>query len=420
MEPTYDPFPQQKKFHDDRYDVYARLVSAATGGGKTACGLAEAVYWTFECPGSVGLILEPTYGMLRRILLGDAVPYLFGGPLESCPLVRRFHHDIMCVEWETNSRWWLGSLEEPERNEGPNIDWSWVDEYRLVGGSGPVAQPTQRVAWQVLTRRLRGSPEGRRRGYPTGIWITTTPDQPGTVLHKRFEDLKSEDYVSESKVYRWDINANIKLREEWRKRVEQSYPKDSGLYKRFVLGQFAEVAGGTFSFDGSKHILGKLDPDQFRRISYGVDFGWTNPACILAIGFDGDDRAFVLDEFYQSRTSVETLIQAAKEMESTWGRGTFWCDRSEPATIEEYRKAGLDARPDQSKRDEGIRLLGGRFPDAGDKRPRIFVHKSCVNLISELQAYDESVKANDHAVDAARYVVANQNTGQAWVAELEW
>ncbi len=414
MEPKYQPFSQQKRFHDDRYDVFARLVSAATGGGKTACGLAEALYWTLECPGSVGLILEPTYGMLNRILLGDAIPSMLDSSLEACPLVRQFRRDILMAEWENGSRWWLLSLEEPERVEGPNIDWIWADEYRLVGGSGPVAQPKQTLAWQSLIRRLRGSTEGRRKGYPVGIWVTTTPDQPGSVLHTHFEDSTNKFYVKDSRVYRWDLNANIKLREEWRKEVIASYPPDSGLYKRFVKGLFAEVGGITFAFDGTKHILEQRPrPGFFKTMIYGVDYGWTNPAAIVAIGFDGDGRAYIVDEYYQARESLETQIQEGKRMVADWGSGQFICDRSAPQNIDAMQKAGLLAVADESKREEGINELSARFPDAGDGRPRIFVYKGCVNTISEFQSYDEQVKANDHATDATRYALSYGRRGPA-------
>lgn len=38
-----------------------------------------------------------------------------------------------------------------------------------------------------------------------------------------------------------------------------------------------------------------------------------------------------------------------------------------------------------------------------DGKPRQFVSKRCVNLISGLLEYQEDVKENDHAVDALRY-----------------
>ena len=122
---------------------------------------------------------------------------------------------------------------------------------------------------------------------------------------------------------------------------------------------------------------------------------------------DGDGRAWILEEFYQPRCSIETLVQEARRLRERWGEGTFYCDPAEPRGINEFVQAGLDAVSNKTKRDDGIREVGGRFADAGDGRPRIFVHSSCVNWIAEVQSYDESAKQFDHAMDATRYALAN-------------
>lgn len=406
IKPKYAPFPEQTAFHEDRYKRFARLVSAGTGGGKTACGLAESIYWTFECPGSHGLILYPTYGMLQRILLDETIPDMFGCNLEEIPAVKEFHKTKFMVEWYNGTTWHLLGLDEPERSEGSNVDWIWADEFRLVGGSGKAARAKQETAMKVCLRRLRGSSSGRLLLYPQGIWFTTTPDAPGSVTHENFED--PEKKLEDSQVYRWSIDANIYLPERWRQSVKRAHIPGSGLYNRFIEGLFAAVSAGSYAFDSTIHVF-KTHPKLgvLREILYGVDWGWSNPCCILAIGMDGDDRAFILEEFYQSRASLETIIKTAEEMEGRWGRGRFYCGHEEPRSIDEFKKAGLDAVPNKTKRDAGIRAVGGRFVKVGDNRPRIQVHESCVNWISEVQVYDVKKKEYDHSMDATRYPLAS-------------
>ena len=125
----------------------------------------------------------------------------------------------------------------------------------------------------------------------------------------------------------------------------------------------------------------------------------------MAIAIDGDGRAFVVDELYRSRLSEDNLIAECELLQLKWGNGTFWCDASEPRTIMALRRAGLNARANKTKRDGGIRELGGRFKDAGDGRRRLYISPSCVNLIDELQLYDADKKEHDHAVDALRYAM---------------
>ena len=414
---SYHPFTtpmepsDQVRFHNDRYDILYRLISAGTGSGKTASGLAEAIYWTFECPGSVGLICEPTYGMLQRILLAETIPQIMGYPLESNPVVREFNKSRNQVDFVNGSRWWLMGLEDPEKVEGPNLDWIWADEFRLVGGSGEVARVKQELCFQVFQRRLRGSVTGRALGYPTGLWITTTPDFPKTVLWEKFEGNDKSKMLPGRKIYRWSIDANPYTRREWKEGVKASHVPGTGLYNRFVLGLFATAGVGSFAFDGSVHIVKKEqipDPVFIKKTVYGVDFGWTNPASIIPALFDGDGRVWVPDEFYQSRVGMETLIKEGKRLMAEHGNGDFICDRSAPQNIEEMQRGGLPAKADESKRDEGIAALAARFPLQGDMKPRIFIVEHCVSLIDELQAYDENVKENDHAVDALRYAISEQ------------
>jgi hypothetical protein len=410
VNPGYEPHAgKQQQFHDDRYEVFARLISAGTGGGKTEAGFHEAWSWTCENPGCVGYIFEPIYKMLNRILI-PLMEMRLGTPLEKCPFVVQFHRTENRIKWRNGATWWLVGLDDPEMAEGPNVDFIWADEFRLIGGSGPSARRKQETAWKVFIRRLRGS----RPGNQTGLWITTTPDAPGSVLYEKFEDPVKRS--PNSRVYRWGVDDNPFLSEEYREEVKAAHgAPGSGLYNRFILGLFSAVAAGSLAFDSTVHVLEELPArGVIKRVVYGVDWGWSNPACILAIGLDGDDRAYVLEEFYQPRTSLETLIKIAGEMRSHWGSGAFICDRSEPRSIEEMRRAGLNAVPDGSKREEGVRELGGRFQVAGDGRPRIFVHRSCVNFISEAQVYDETKKEYDHAIDAARYALASLRPSGDW------
>lgn len=409
---TYKPFLEQESFHKGYQNYWARLVSAGTGGGKTKCGLAEAYQWTIDYPGSWGILFEPTYGMLQRILLREAIPAYFGCSLESWPEVVDFNKTKLYVDWVNGSHWELMGLDEPERAEGVSVDWIWADEFRLVGGSGPSAKRKQETAWKVFIRRLRGSAYGRLNNYPTGLWITTTPDSPGSVTYQHFEN--PEKKVVSSHVYRWSIDANIHLTDQYITEVKRAHIPGTGLYNRFVLGLFATVSAGSYPYDSTIHeTKDYLLKTRIKQMVYGVDWGWTNPCCLLAIALDYDSRAYISEEFYQSRVSLETIIQSAQDMETRWGKGIWVCGHEEPRSIQKFRDAGINAVANKSKRNEGILEMGGRFHKAGDDRPRIYVHKSCVNWISEVQSYNSDVKQGDHAMDATRYALTTDKTVQA-------
>ena len=387
---NYRPHKVQEKFHGDRLKVLWRFIIGGTGSGKTEAGAGEAVYWAIRYPNSVGAIYEPTYPMLDSILIAK-LDKLLGTPFERNPLVKRYNKNERLIEWKWGSQTWLKSLQEPERAEGQNLDWAWIDEARLVRHLD--------LALQVIGRRLRGSGSGS----PVGAWITTTPDNPGSDLWHFTEDPQNR--VPSSRIYRISIFDNPHLPKEYVEEMVRTHP--GGLGRRFVEGFFADVGAGTYPFDYSVNVADP--PNEFVRVIYGVDFGWTNPSVIYPIGFDGDGRAYVLDEVYRPQLTVETLIHEAKMLQAKYGRGPLFCDRSEPRTIDALKRAGLDARADTSKMDDGIREIGGRLVKAGDGRPRLIISPVCVNLIEELQLYDASIpkgKQRDHGCDALRYAIA--------------
>jgi hypothetical protein len=402
----YAPHKAQLPFHQDRYKVRNRGLIGGGGSGKTEAGGFEAMSWAFENPGSVGLICAPTYKMLKRFVIPKLEKLLGVSALENSPFVRDWQKTDMLVTFNTftldgvsrPSKAWMVGLDKPESAEGMNLDWAWLDEARLV--------PKLESARQSILRRLRGSGASAPldKHVPpnaVGLWVTTTPDAPLSDLFNFFEHPEKRN--PESRVYRVTLDDNAEnLPPEFVAEMKRSH--SGGLYDRFILGRFAAVTGGAFEFDHMIHAQG-VSPPELKEVIYGLDFGWRNPSAVIAVGFDGDNRAYVLDEVYATQLSEEALIMEIRQLQERWGESTLWCDSSEPRTIASLQHAGLDARGNKSKREDGIREIGGRLKDAGDGRRRLYVSPDCVNLIEELQLYDPEKKEHDHAVDALRYAV---------------
>lgn len=390
----YIPHSKQEGFHNDRYKIRYRAVFAGTGSGKTLCGVFETLSMLLENPRAVAYIFEPTYKMVTRILLPTLESHLLlGKPIESNPTVQAFRRGDNCIEFRDGQTLWFGSLEEPEMAEGPNIDIIHVDEAQYIRRFSE--------SWDVILRRLRGS--GRTSHDISCALVTTTPPAllPGDRLYEFFENPETRNPLS--KVYRWSLYDNPHVSEQYKTEITASH--HGSLAKRFIEGLFAPAGTGSFDFDSTIHEVKEIEKTKIRTVIYAVDFGWTNPSAIVAVGFDNDDRAYIMDEFYQNRVQPEVLISECKLMVEQWGKGSIYCDRSEPQLIDAFRKAGLDAKADASKRDDGIHELGGRFKVQEDGKPRIFVQRTCVSWIHEVMVYDAEVKENDHAMDATRYAL---------------
>lgn len=385
----YVPHDAQRPFHMDRYKVKFRLLRGGTGSGKTIAGVFEMLSWLLENPGCVGYIFEPIYKMVPRILI-KTLHDLLGYPFFSNPIIVDYNKGEHRIDLVNRSQLWFGGLDDPEMAEGPNIDVVQIDEARLIRHFD--------VAWRVVQRRIRGSVPGK---YPTGAWVTTTPNAPGSPLHLFFENPKTRN--PESKSYNMALDDNPHLTEDYIRNIKRTH--HGGLAERFIWGRFAAVGAGTIPFDYTVHVI---TPSQFKRNIiihwvYGIDFGWTNPSCILVIGFDRDGRAYVVDEFYMPRVTEDRVLAEGKAFIQRYGPGRFYCDPTQLQTIKWLCDNSIDAVKSEPKRKEGIRHMAGYFPKAGDDRPRIYILSHCVNTIAELQVYDETKKEFDHAVDPLRY-----------------
>jgi len=385
----YSPHDGQKPFHQARYKTKFRLISGGTGSGKTLGGVFEDLSWLIENPGCTVQIFEPTIPMVKKILI-PTLERLLSCPITSNPLVTDFNQTDKHIQFVKGGHLWFGSLEEPENAEGENLDFAHVDEARLV--------PHFDIAWPSIQRRIRGSVPNK---YPTGAIVTTTPDMPGSAIHNFFENPKTKN--PDAEVYRFSIDANAaNLPAGY---IENMKRIHTGSYaERFIFGRFAAVGMGCFPFDVTVHVPDVL-PTQFSFVRYGLDFGWTNPSALVAIGFDSDGRAYAIDEFYETQTTIDALVNEYRRMRELYGAGPLFCDPTELQTIQTIHSMGVDARKYEYKRADGIRELGSRFKVLGDGKPRLFIGRQCVNLISELMEYKEEVKENDHAVDALRYAM---------------
>jgi PBSX family phage terminase large subunit len=157
-------------------------------------------------------------------------------------------------------------------------------------------------------------------------------------------------------------------------------------------------------------LPGQKTPAMFDTF-IAIDFGFTNPAAILKIGKDSDSNFWILEEFYKPQHTNTQLIEVAKSFKGRY----VYADPAEPDRIEEFKRAGLYIRDVKKTKDSiknGIDKIRELF-----KQQRIKIHRSCKNLIWELETYsypdrrpdhneeELPIKENDHAVDALRYAI---------------
>ena len=285
--------------------------------------------------------------------------------------------------------------------EGANYDYFFIDEGRLV--------KKFLLAWQVLSARLRGSGNLPDNVQPAG-WVTSTPSPKGSEMYMMFGD--PVERIPASKSFHWSQLDNPHLTEEFLRDQDAIY-KDEEERKGMISGDWPNLATGSWAFDWDRHVIRDLPAkDIIRKVAYGVDWGWDNPFCLGAWQFDYDNRAYLIDEIYLRHQSPEEIIEHCKRFKEKYGNGIFWCGHEEPKSVDQLRRAGLDARPNKTKREEGIRYVGGMFHVAPDGRPRIFIYIKCKGFLAEVVEYDAEAtgvnKKDDHSLDQGRYCLINE------------
>lgn len=370
------PYGPQLAFLTRSARYYAFI--SGIGAGKTAAGICRLLKnvrdWN---PGETGFVVAPTVPSLRTTVLPELDKW---GVLDQC----EFNRTEKRLDFPNGSTVFLDSADNDrkiERLRGPSISWFWIDEAATV----------DKRAWEILVGRLRTG------GY-RNAFITTTPKGENWV-YERFVKDNPNDVRAITGV---ESHANPHLPEDYEE-ITGEY--DGRFYQQEVEGAFVGFEGLVYPwFDRETHVIG-TPPDTYDEVIYGVDWGHNNPAVILAIIRDGEEW-IVADEWHERRCTINDQARAADDMVARWGEGPIYCDPSEPANIETFRRQGLPATQGENAVTPGIQHIASL-------RDTLRVAAHCQNLRNEFNQYqykddgesDDPLKQHDHALDSLRYAL---------------
>lgn len=185
-----------------------RLFVGGLGSGKTYAGVVEVLR---QPPGSYGMVLAPTYPMLRDATLRTFLE-LAG------ELVADFHRSEMRVKLTDGKTILFRSAEKPDRLRGPNLGWFWLDEAALM----------PQEVWLIML--------GRLREHPGRAWATTTPRGKNWL----YEAFLNPDHA----VIRSSTRQNIYLPQTFVSTLEQAYTSE--WQRQEIEGEFVDPAGALF------------------------------------------------------------------------------------------------------------------------------------------------------------------------------
>jgi len=184
---------------------------------------------------------------------------------------------------------------------------------------------------------------------------------------------------------------------------------ETGMVTGLILGHFKKMKAEDF------------DKLKFDRVSWGIDFGYTNDkTCIVKMGVIGRKRFFKeccylsgqeMEEQAQGRVSIAQFIKNIL-MQNGWDTSqTVWCDH-DPEMILQLRKIRVPAK--EAKKGKGSKVAGvSKLKEfecfyVGKNAEKEIISYKYVTVTDGVSGKEVvtnvPIDGNDHFCDASRYV----------------
>ncbi len=411
------PSEKQREFLESKSDEV--LYGGSAGPGKSDAILAFCIGRRVMHPGSVGLVLRRSLPELERGsgLIPRAKELLYG-----------------FGEWQERKhsfRFSNGSVQEFGYCEGED------DIYRYYGAE--YADIAFDEAGQFTERQFKGLKSRCRVTRESGISpLIRLASNPGSAWLKRLFIDPTGDKTGQSGGC-WDVDMGDHgcLRREFiPARLDDNPHINAGAYRRTLAdmpeslrvalldGRWDVFEGQYFKeFDVDKHVV-EREVDAYSPRIVGIDYGYAAPFCALWGAMDDKRRIHIYREVYRSGLRAEEQaglvlsysrrepIQIYKADPSIWAKHGDLGRSIEEA----YAERGLFVYRGSNDRLGGWNRIRSMLCTVHpDGIPALTIHPRCDNLIRELQEArhdtnrpeDLNTKDSDHAIDAARYMLAD-------------
>lgn len=371
------------------------ILSGPADTGKTFGALhkLDALMWKYD--GAQGAIVRKT----NKSLYGS-VCITYQAKVANMKAITPFGGDKSPERYiyPNGSVIWLGGMDNPDKVLSSERDFIYVNQ----------AEELHEGDWETLKTRCNG----RAGNAPYAQLFGDC--NPGGSMHWIRDRSKRGALTMLVSVHRdnptiYDDAGN--LTESGKQRLAALESLTGVRRKRLLEGIWATAEGAVYdTFDPEVHVRTR-DIKEFNRFALAMDEGYTNPAVILLVGIDGDDRWHICAEYYERGKLQKDVVAQAVIWGLTERRAeTIAVDAAAAGLIADLRDCGLSATPAKGRVLDGINNIQARLKVQGDGKPRLTVDPGCVNVINEFESYvwrpnkDEPVKENDHAMDALRYL----------------
>lgn len=350
--PVYKPNEGQLPVHLDGKAI--RIVAAGNGGGKTACGANEVIWWATgynpildsftKVPATVVVLLDSPL-KVEQIWMPELKKWY---PIETeCEERKNGKPYVNQLLFKNGSQILFMFFEQDDLVfEGIQLDYLVCDE------------PFPRRIWLALTRGQRKKSSAPRTliiGTPLGqAWI--------------YNDLWKAAMVGERDdigLHRFSVEVNRQnLAEGYIERFSKNLTEQEKLVR--LSGHFAHLAGLALAhlFDRKVHVIPKFQWPRGKPAVLIIDPHMSKDHSCVLLGATGDGRVYYIKE-YGSKSPARQFARELKEfIKGDWRMIDYICD-----SLGETPRTGGDGNKSfcQVLREEGIPVRATSFEDKDDE-----------------------------------------------------
>ncbi len=386
------------------------IFQSGAGRGKTYIGVAWCILKRMAQPGSRGMWISPSHPQLQQ----SAKPYFEElGEVWSLSRGWDWNKSERTITFKNGSVQYMRSADKPESILAADCSDVWCDELALWHPD----------AFRYAQGRVRTKKEGFTNQLGAGFtpkgmnWTWKHYWGPGSEARREGVEV---------------IHPNTAVREfltsEYRTRMEREYGEGSSWWQQEALGEFVTWEGLVYSFNAKDHLLPSADQSALRKahkwrgFAGGIDFGFSNPAAILAAGVTESGEVIVMEEWFDTRQTLPVIAAKALEIQQRLGVHVWFCDPSGAGEIALLQQEGVNAVAAYNSIKPGVSAVEARLVNK-----RLAFTPDCLNTTTEFSSYayptdaDGNVSGKDlpidkanHCMDALRYMITGvDGTGQA-------
>lgn len=414
------------KLHETQKTVYNdthrfKVICAGRRWGKSVISQLIAIKWAIDNPGGVIWIVSPTYRQGKSIHWRGLQQIL-----AATDWVTKKNEVDLSVTLRNGSVIELKGAENPDALRGVKLRGLVVDEIASIRN------------WEWLWAEVL---RATLTDYRAPALFISTPKG-----YNHFFDLYNTGTTEgEYKSWRFTSYDNPYIQKEEIDAAKKELTEDTFFQE--YMADFRKYTGLVYKgFQRETHVIEPFDIPQDWQIYRGMDFGSTNPTACVFVAVDPDENFYVFKEHYETGQTIDYHAGVINSLSNNLAIQATYGDPSGAQWIDEFKQRGIYITPANKETGQnsqgwvrfGIEKVAERLKSysghtvpilqrqtnsSSTGYPKLFVFKTCENVIREFETYrwkeksvtqaqdlnepDVPEKANDHAMDALRYVVVS-------------